>query len=297
MICRHPGLSILLLLPTRSFSSFQYQRMSANLIEIFRETIGDTLTSQASHLLGESSANTSSAIMDILSTLAGAMYIKGSTEPGARDLMTYLSSNRIDEVIHQDLPSLLTGDAQTEKLTQEGGIFASYLLGSKLSQVIDAVAANNGLKTSSASTLVKMMTPIVMGVFARTAKEKSLNVSGFRDLLVSQRDSVLSGMPSYLKPVIQEPVVQPPKPTTISDIPAPSTETTTLSKLLPWIVLMIAALGLFYFLNRGSQPDPAAMEKKLQDSIDNVRRMDSIRNATTSDTISTSGSQDTILNQ
>ncbi len=89
-------------------------------------------------------------------------------------------------------------------------------------------------------------------------------------------------------------------------MPAPSTETTTLSKLLPWIVLLIAALGLFYFLDKGSQPDPADMEKKLQDSIENVRKMDSlknaammdsIRNAASSDPDTASGSQDTILNQ
>jgi hypothetical protein len=279
--------------------------MSANLIELFKESIGDTLTRQASQLLGESAENTSAAIMAILSTLSGALSVKGSTEQGARDLMNFTSTQRIDEVISQDLPSMLTGDAQTEKLTEEGGVYAGYLLGSKLSQVIDAIAANNGLKTSSASTLVKIMTPIVMGVFARTAKERSLDVSGFRDLLLSQRDAVLLSLPSYMKPVLQEPVAQPYKPTSISDMPAPSTETTTLSKLLPWIVLLIAALGLFYFLNKGSQPDPAQLEKKLHDSLENVRQMDSLNNArmmdsvgnaTTTDTVSPAGSTDTISN-
>jgi hypothetical protein len=37
----------------------------------------------------------------------------------------------------------------------------------------------------------------------------------------------------------------------MSDQPVNNTEPTSFSKLLPWIVLLLSALGLFYFVEKG----------------------------------------------
>jgi hypothetical protein len=42
----------------------------------------------------------------------------------------------------------------------------------------------------------------------------------------------------------------------MSEIPEPVPTQTTFSKLLPWIVLLLSAMGLFYFVQKGCGTGP-----------------------------------------
>ena len=61
----------------------------------------------------------------------------------------------------------------------------------------------------------------------------------------------------------------------MSEIPEPVPQQTTFSKLLPWIVLLLSALGLFYFVEKGCgagpvQPPPP-VEQKDTIAIDHTK--------------------------
>jgi hypothetical protein len=71
-------------------------------------------------------------------------------------------------------------------------------------------------------------------------------------------------------------------------------EQSMLSKLLPWIVLLIAALGLFYFLDKGADGPVQQTPAINQDSIDNVRRMDSLRMVRRNDSLMRAAENDTL---
>ena len=273
--------------------------MSINLIELFKSTLSDVLVRQSSALLDESAESTSSAIDKIFPAILNAVLIKGSTEAGAKDLLHFLSTNKVDEKLHDDVPALLSNAADTEKLSADGADILKYLLGDKLSYMVDWVASGNGLKTSSASTLLKLVAPLVMGAVARAVKERNLNASGLRDLLQSQSVFVAESSPAAIAELLGiSPSAEPEKIASgklegnfnTSDEP----KGTTMSRLLPWIVLLIAALGLFYFLDKGGSPPPPDLAKMKQDSLENVRKQDSIRNAFRTDSINKAMQMDSV---
>jgi hypothetical protein len=47
----------------------------------------------------------------------------------------------------------------------------------------------------------------------------------------------------------------------MSDVPVNPQSQSPISKLLPWIVLLLSALGLFYFVQKGCGGSAATMEK------------------------------------
>ena len=52
----------------------------------------------------------------------------------------------------------------------------------------------------------------------------------------------------------------------MSEIPVPVENQTTFSKLLPWIVLLLSALGLFYFVEKGCGSTPGETPPPVQQS-------------------------------
>lgn len=60
-----------------------------------------------------------------------------------------------------------------------------------------------------------------------------------------------------------------------NNTPAPPS---TLSKLLPWIVLMLSALGLFYFVDKGCHAPPAQEQDQPVMNVDTMKN-DSMGNA------------------
>lgn len=112
-----------------------------------------------------------------------------------------------------------------------------------------------------------------------------MNASELREFLASQKDFLTENVPSEYNDVISDSGRE--GRGTVDIQPVETVEDrSTFTKLLPWIVLLISALGLFYFLEKGSNPPPEPMKNDNVDSINNVRRMDSIRNQTVTDSIS-----------
>jgi hypothetical protein len=270
-----------------------------DLNELFKSTLSETLVYQTSELFGESIESTGAAVNSIFPALLGAVVMKGRTDGGAREILEYLSGNNINGDILQDLPTLLTGGPEVEVLKANGADILKFLVGDNVNGMIDTVASNNGLRTSSASSLLKIVATLMMTAIARVAQEKNLNASGLRDLLISQTESVRINTPQSLSAIVG--ITNPHQPEksahgSLEGAPQFDDENkgSMLSKLLPWIVLLIAALGLFYFLEKGSNPPVDEMQKIRMDSIENARKADSVRNQLRLDSIANAAPADTL---
>lgn len=277
-----------------------------DLNELFKSTLSETLVYQTSELFGESIESTASAVNSIFPALLGAVVMKGRTDSGAREILDYLSGNNINGDILQDLPTLLAGGPEVEVLKANGADILKFLVGDNVNGMIDTVAGNYGLRTSSASNLLKVVATLMMTAIARVAQEKNLNASGLRDLLISQTESIRVNTPDNLSAIVGLTNPHQPEKTahgTLDGAPQYDDENkgSMVSKLLPWIVLLIAALGLFYFLEKGGNPPNEEMQKMKVDSIENARKADSIQNQNRLDSIANavkldSLNQDTISN-
>jgi hypothetical protein len=226
--------------------------MSTNLIELFKNTIGDTLIKQTSGLLGESAQSISSSLGAIVPSLIGSMVLKADSDQGVKQLRDYISSNGLEDVSLIDSSEPGSGN-QYDLLMTKGSHALKFLVGEKESQVVDAVSAEGGLKTSSSSSLLKMVAPLLLGFVGRVAKDNSAGVSGLKELLLMQRDFVVSNTPARLKSLLGISSLDNAYMNSSANTPEINQQkgNTGMSKFLPWLVLLLTSLGLFYFLQKG----------------------------------------------
>lgn len=224
--------------------------MASNLIEMFHNTVGETLAKQASGLLGENYEGTMSAVQAIVPTLFAALGQKGSSDEGASAVLKYIDDNNLDGSILTNISGLLTGNIETEKLMYSGAVLLRYLLNDKISPVVDLISGPSGLKTSSATSLLKLSAPLVMGIVGKHIQEKGLDAQGLKTLLKDQKPYINEYLPKGMEEALG---LTTKTGTQSKQEPANSTTTgkTSFSKLLPWIVLLITAMGLYYFVQKG----------------------------------------------
>lgn len=228
--------------------------MAANLIDMFQNTVGELLVKQSASILGESAESTSSAIKAIVPSLLGSVIQKSSSDQGLASLMSFMSENNIDGSILSNATGMLGGGIETEKLMYSGAGILRYLLDDKLSPVVDSIAGGSGLKTSSATSLLKLSAPLLMGIIGRHVKEKGLDQQGLKNILASQIEYVKSGIPQGVGNILGLSSVS----SAFSLAPTPGVATAAAKpgspgspKILPWIVLGLASLAIFYFVQKG----------------------------------------------
>lgn len=235
--------------------------MASNLIEMFNNTVGELLAKQASGILSESAESTTTGVKFIVPSLLGTLIQKGNTEAGAEELMLYMAEQNIDGSILSNVANSLQGGIETEKLMYQGAGILRYLLDDKLSPVVDIISGASGLKTSSATSLLKLTAPLVLGIIGKYIREKGLDAKGLKTLLADQSESVRQSIPPGVGKLLGMGAISveyaPPAAQKMISL-APQNEKSTFTKLLPWIILGLASLALFYFVEKGCGATPEA---------------------------------------
>ncbi len=249
--------------------------MASNLIEMFNNTVGELLIKQASGMLSESAESTTTGVKSIVPSLLGTLIQKGRTEAGAEELMLYMAEQNIDGSILSNVTASLQGGIETEKLMYQGAGILRYLLDEKLSPVVDIISGSSGLRTSSATSLLKLAAPLVLGILGKQVREKGLDAKGLKTLLADQSESVRQSIPPGVGKMLGMGALSAEyAPPTVQKIisPASHIEKSTFSKLLPWIILGLTSLALFYFVEKGcgATPEASAVEPEVTKAKDTV---------------------------
>ncbi|MBX2815899.1 MAG: OmpA family protein [Saprospiraceae bacterium] len=266
--------------------------MGINLMEMVKDAVGDQLVNQASGFLGESAENTSSAVGAMLPAILGGLMKKGSDAQGAQGILDFMQNSNIDGGILDSLGGLFGGGAQTNGLLSAGGGILDFLFGnnsSMLGSVLDLITKRSGIGSGSSSSLMKMVAPLLMGVVGRYVKNKALDAVGLSNLLGSQKEHVQKAAPAGLFDKMGlgalgaiansvtgagQKVVDTGKAAVGATTAAAGTAakagadtvkagaaagSNLFSKILPWLILAAAALGLLWFMKGcGGQVGDAA---------------------------------------
>ena len=238
--------------------------MSINLLNMVKDVAGDALMKQASGFLGVDESSTKGAFGAILPSLMAGMIDKGATEEGATSLLNFINTNNHDGGILDKIGDLLGGGATTDGLMSSGAGVLKFLVGNKLAGLTDLIADISGLKPGNTSSLLKMLSPILMGVVGKYIKNKALDSGGLKSLLLGQRSHVKEVLPAGVGKLlgltafsdITEKVAD--TLSEVSETTAEAASTTASqatqsgnSKLLPWILGILAILAAIFLLRRG----------------------------------------------
>jgi outer membrane protein OmpA-like peptidoglycan-associated protein len=273
-----------------------------NLLNVFKDLAGDQLANLAGDLVGASKQETAIAMDSVLPALMGGLLGKVSDEKSAGGFMDFLGNNDLNGGLLDNIGDLFGSPEKSSGLMGMGGTILNFLMGNKTNAVIDLLTRVTGMDNAKMGSLLKIAAPFLMSFIGKKVKSENMGAGGLLGLLNSQRDYVkeaapagllgslgLSGWGDSISGVANK----------LGDSAGRATDQVThaagevanagksgIQKLLPWLVLLLGALGLFYILrgcNAEEMKDAAnsAMDKTEEMASKTGDAMSDAANATT----------------
>jgi outer membrane protein OmpA-like peptidoglycan-associated protein len=175
--------------------------MATNLLDTIESYLTPEVLQKISSVVGESPANTQKAMEGTLPTLLAGLTNFSSSGDGATQLANLLSQGDYSNLI-SNLPSLLSGGNATQNLMSSGREILNMLFGGKLSAIIDLIANSSGIKSASASSLLSIAAPLLLGVLGKEKAAQGLSISGLVNLLIGQKDQITRQAPIGLAGIL-----------------------------------------------------------------------------------------------
>lgn len=169
----------------------------ANLIQTVMSAFTPNVTTRLADAMGESPSALTSGLGAAAPALLAGVLQRSATPAGARTLLdqvnqTVARGNPLDE-----LGTVATDEGARAAYLSHGQSLSSSLLGGEGNAVTSAIASHAGIGMGSASKLLGLAAPLVMGAIARLAGP-SPTASGLQTLLSGQRASILGALPPGL---------------------------------------------------------------------------------------------------
>jgi len=167
----------------------------ATILDSLREFAAPALVTALARKTGESesaiSRGLSAAIPAIASTIAGRAHDTG--------FMTNLAELAAQTAAaphpRETLGRLISSPVGLDTSTTTGG-WLSSVFGQNLPGVTDRIANFAGIGGSSASSLLSVAAPLVLGYIGRLMRSENLNVAGLANLFHDERDHLAAAMPA-----------------------------------------------------------------------------------------------------
>jgi OmpA-OmpF porin, OOP family len=171
----------------------------ADLLDTIAALVTPDRIQKAAAFVGESPASTQKSFSVLVPTiLAGLLKLLSSSDTGASQLLSLVTRFGGDGSILNDLGALFGGGTATQTTMSTGRDALQAVFGGKLNGVVDQVASASGVTTSSASSLLNLGAPLVLGVLGREMKARGLNAGGLATLLQGQQGGLEGRIPAAL---------------------------------------------------------------------------------------------------
>jgi OmpA-OmpF porin, OOP family len=129
---------------------------------------------------------------------------QASTQEGAQQLLSTLKGGQYPHMDTAELGRTVTDPDATASVAQSGEGFLSRLFGSKQRGVVDGLATSAGVSSSTASKLLGLALPMVLGFVGKQAVSRNMDASGLRGFLTSQRKQLSDYLPGSLSRMFGE---------------------------------------------------------------------------------------------
>lgn len=228
------------------------------------ETLGSLITPQIvgslASRLGESEGAVQKGLQSGAVSLLGALASKASDEGFLGQILGLLTSGGGGANLLGSLPSLAGGQPNAA-VTGLGSKFMGMVLGGNETVVTDAVGRAAGLKSSSASSLLSMAAPLVMGLLSQKVTQGGLNAASFGKLLTSEAPSLMGLLPSGLGTLLGANL---PKMPGMPAMPAMPEAKEGTKWLWPLVIGLALVAGIFWLMNQGPAPAVKDAVKDVQ---------------------------------
>jgi outer membrane protein OmpA-like peptidoglycan-associated protein len=227
-----------------------------NLVQTVINAVTPDLITKLSGLLGESPGSVGKGVGAAAPALLAAALQQSSTTAGANGLLDMIGQATGGGDLLDRLPGLLGDDAERAGLLGQGRGLADGLLGSNNAAVTNTLASFAGLKGGSASSIIALVAPLVMGAIAK-ALGPARTASGVQALLSEQRSSILGALPPGLGALFGVGgTAQAARGATAAAGAAAASSGGGLMKILPWLIAAAVVLALIFGLRSCGKEEP-----------------------------------------
>ena len=175
--------------------------MSNTLIETFDGFLTPDLVGKMASVTGESSSSISKAISAAGSLVLGGLVERADEPAKMSQIMSLLTSpnstNALDNLNSLVAAGLVTAGPAKSPIMEAGANFLSSIFGTRQIAVAAALSQYAGIKSTSASSLLGWVAPIVMGLLGDRVRKDGLSVASLSNWLASQRGQ-LTSLPTTL---------------------------------------------------------------------------------------------------
>jgi OmpA-OmpF porin, OOP family len=169
--------------------------MSSTLLDTLSGLITPDVVSAASRQLGDSENAISAGLNAGFSSILLGLLAKAENPDALRPAFDLIMNSGNDGRVLDD-PRQLLSAGPTSPLASLAGNFLSAIFGSRLPSITHAVSDTAGLRGSTATSLLNMAAPLVLGLLGLRVRKARLDTTGLADLLFSQRESMLAAAPA-----------------------------------------------------------------------------------------------------
>lgn len=224
--------------------------MAASLLDSLSGLVTPGIASKAASLLGESDSAIRKGIGGTFPVLLSGIANRAGDAGFASSLFDLVRSPDNDGSILNDASSLL-GASSTSPVMGLGGKLLGSVFGSNTGNVANALSSYAGVRSSSASALMNLAAPLLLGVLGKRARSEGLNAASLASLLRGQKDTFAAALPGPLASIRNYlPGETVALETRERDyIPPPTQVTRERSSPWKWVLPAVAALGVIWLLS------------------------------------------------
>ncbi len=171
-----------------------------NLFEELRELLVGEVANKAANILGEKEEKVKIALEGLVPTFVGGLMKRASNEAGATTLLNVVKKSNNDGNIVEQLDLLLKNKENFANFVEKGNSLVSMLLPDKKSSIATMISQFAGVRNSSATSLLSVVAPLVVGKLGSLITSQGLDKTGLANVILDQKSILLDETPESLQP-------------------------------------------------------------------------------------------------
>lgn len=262
-----------------------------DILGLIKDKLTDSVIEKVSNFLGEHPENIGSALNSSIPIVLGGIMRSASNDEETGKVMDVLKDGGHTGEILDDLPNLLGNFDKTQLLITIGSNIFNHFTGSKSNSIVEKLSALTSIRKTSASSLVGLAAPLVLGALGKVVNKEGLGVSGLTRLLADQRESVFGALPPAIANQLNfkgtTSTVKPESEEKTKEIQKETKETKGFLSWIPWILIgliFLAGLAYFWKYRKSIKPTEPAIEVGVLPRQDSIATNNDFSTATPSDT-------------
>jgi outer membrane protein OmpA-like peptidoglycan-associated protein len=222
--------------------------MPPSLLDSLNDLVTPDLLSRAASQLGESEGGIAKALGAAAPALLGALAARANDGNFIRQVFNLLTDPSNDGGVLRN-PAAGLG-AERSPLGQLSSQLLALALGGRTDGVAQAIARFAGIKPSSASTLLSVASPLVVGLLGARAKRSGIGPQDLASLLLGERRNLQAALPAGLAGMLG--LDETPRPAQAASAPPARAGSRW---LWPALIGLALIAGLWWLL-RARAPEP-----------------------------------------